>query len=286
MGTVERINREVVKTFREFLSKRRRPLSEWPLALGAVQWALNSAYRERMGTTPFQMVTGRPPATVMSVLAGEDGDAWVVGELDVSCGQMQSWVAGWVREQEGLRRDVVKRVREKRERVREVSGRGYLPVFEVGDYVLVTRVMKPGRVPKLVQTWIRPWRVVPGGPEHVRVVEDIVTGETKEVHMVQMRPYADSSLVVGAEVREVFEMTKHQSEFEIADVISVGKDPARVGECRVQIAWVGLENEKPTWEPMSIVYADAPKYPEQNLRRIQLNSVTKRALKRKYGMDL
>ena len=235
-GTVERMNREVVRTFRAVLSERRRPPSEWPLALGAVQWALNSAYRERMGTTPFQMMTGRPPATLMSVLAGKDGDTWTVEELDVSCGKMQSWVAGWVREQEDLRRDVVKRVREQRERVREVSGRGCLPVFEVGDYVLVARVRKPGRVPKLVQTWTGPWRVVPGGSEHVRVVEDIVTGETKEVHVVRMRPDADSSLVVGAEVREVFEMTTHQGEFEVADVISVGKDPARLGEHRVQIA--------------------------------------------------
>ena len=285
-GTVERMNREVLRTFRAVLSERRRPPSEWPLALEAVQWALNSAYRERMGTTPFQMMTGRPPATPMSVLAGKDGDAWTVEELDVSCEQMQSWVAGWVREQEDLRRDVVKRVREQRERVREVSGRGCLPVFEVGDFVLLARVRKPGRVPKLVQTWTGPWRVVPGRSEHVRVVEDIVTGETKEVHVVRMRPYADSSLVVGAEVREVFEMTKHQGEFEIADVISVGKDPARVGEYRVQIAWVGLEDEEPTWEPMPTVYADAPKYLEQKLRRMRLNSVTKRALKRKYDMNL
>ena len=222
----------------------------------------------------------------MSVLAGEDGDAWTVEELDVSCEQMQSWVAGWVREKEDLRREMVKRIREQRERVREVTGRGYLPMFEVGDYVLVARVRKPGRVPKLVQTWTGPWRVVPGGSEHVRVVEDIVTGETKEVHVVRMRPYADSSLVVGVEVREVFEMTKHQGEFKIAHAISVGKDPARVGEYRVQIAWVGLEDEEPTWEPMSTVYADAPKYLEQKLRRMRLNSVTKRALKRKYGMNL
>ena len=60
-------------------------------------------------------------------------------------------------------------------------------------------------------------------------MEDIVKWETKEVHVVQMRRYVDSSLVVRAEVREVFEMTKHQGEFEIADVISVGKGPARVG---------------------------------------------------------
>ena len=37
---------------------------------------------------------------------------------------------------------------------------------------------------------------------------------------------------------------------------------------------------------MSTVYADAPKYLEQKLRRMRLNSVTKRALKRKYDMNL
>ena len=40
----------------------------------------------------------------------------------------------------------------------------------------------------------------------------------------------------------MLEMTKHQGEFETADLISIGKDPERVGECRVQIAWVGLED--------------------------------------------
>ena len=63
-------------------------------------------------------------------------------------------------------------------------------------------------------------------------------------------------------------MTKHQGEFEIADVISVGKGPARVEEYRVQIAWVGLDDEEPTWKPMPTIYADAPKYLGQKLRRV------------------
>ena len=98
------------------------------------------------------MMTGRPPATAMSVLVGEDDDTWTVEELHVSCEKMQASVHGWVRDQEDIGRGVVKRVREQRERVQELSGREHLPVFEVDDYVLVARVRKPGRVPKLVQT--------------------------------------------------------------------------------------------------------------------------------------
>ena len=83
-------------------------------------------------------------------------------------------------------------------------------------------------MPELVQTWTEPWRVVPGGSDHVRLLKDIVSGETEEVHVVRMRTNADSPLVVGAKVRKVFEMTKYEGEFEIADVINVSKDPARV----------------------------------------------------------
>ena len=36
-GTIERMDREVVRTFGAILSKRRRPVSEWPLAVEVVQ---------------------------------------------------------------------------------------------------------------------------------------------------------------------------------------------------------------------------------------------------------
>ena len=40
--------------------------------------------------------------------------------------------------------------------------------------------------------------------------------ERREVHVGQMRAhYADSSLVVGTELQGLFEMTKHQGEYEI-----------------------------------------------------------------------
>ena len=59
-----------------------------------------------------------------------------------------------------------------------------------------------------------------------------------------------------------------------------------MGEHQLQIAWVGLEDKGPAWELMSTIYTNASMYLKQNLRVMRLNSVTKRAFERKYGMNL
>ena len=77
---------------------------------------------------------------------------------------------------------------------------GACRISRFGYYVLVARVCKLGSAPKLVTTWTGPWREVSGGSLHVYNVQDIMTGETKDVHIVRMRAYEDSSLAVGSEV--------------------------------------------------------------------------------------
>ena len=79
---------------------------------------------------------------------------------------------------------------------------------------------------------------------------------------MRMRAYGDSSLVITAGVKNVFEISKHQGAYEMDDVVDVGKDSERPGEYRVRIAWFGLEDEEPTWEPVSTMYENAPKYLE------------------------
>ena len=65
------MNLEVVRTFRAVMSERGRPLSEWPDTIHAVQFALSSAYRERMSATLFQLMTRRVPRTAFSVFTGD-----------------------------------------------------------------------------------------------------------------------------------------------------------------------------------------------------------------------
>lgn len=45
-----------------------------------------------------------------------------------------------------------------------------------------------------------------------------------------MRYYAYSSLVIGSEVPDVFEMTKKQMEYEMAAILTLGEGPVGKGE--------------------------------------------------------
>ena len=65
------------------------------------------------------------------------------------------------------------------------------------------------------------------------------------------------------------------------------KDPVNAGKYLVQIVWVGLEDEKPTWEPVSAIYANATKYHKMKLKRmLRLNRVAKQVLKHMNGVRL
>lgn len=86
--------------------------------------------------------------------------------------------------------------------------------LEVEEFVVVARVNKRDELNKLVSTWTGPWREVSvGSRQHVYGVEDIVTGERKEVqyvHVARTRPQADESLAVTVEELEVFTTLENQ----------------------------------------------------------------------------
>ena len=165
---------------------------------------------------------------------------------------------------------VLERVRAARNRKRVTASAGSMSNFKVRDYVLVPQVRKLGSAPKVVTTWARPWRVVSGGSPHAYNVQGIVTGETKEVHVVRMRAYAGSSLVVGAEVQDLFEITKHQGGHEIQDILNIGQDPLKAEDYKVQVALVDLDGEGPTWEPVEVVFKGVPKFLERKLKQMRL----------------
>ena len=92
-------------------------------------------------------------------------------------GTASASVDGWIRWQEELQQEVWSRVRPERQAKQKKRSVRKLPVFEPGDYELLTRPMKLKSAPKLVLKWAGPWQVV-SGKAQVYVVRGIVTDET------------------------------------------------------------------------------------------------------------
>jgi len=202
-GTCERMMREVVRALKAMLNEKKRDTRDWVGLVPAVQWALNTAFRERYGSTPYHVMYGRAPGTSFEILASAYGDAWKVDVLDSN--SLQSKVADVVDAQENFHKQVSDKVRENRERQRRAADRGVMPNFDVGDYVLVARVRKRGVTPKLVSTWTGPWRVVTAETDHLYGVQNIVSGDIRDVHVARLRYYADRELGMTAQLKDVFQ---------------------------------------------------------------------------------
>ena len=81
-GTRERMMREVAHTLKVILQEERRDIREWVDVVPAVQWALNTAYRETYASPSYHVMFGRAPLTSFSTLTPSTGEDWKVDALD------------------------------------------------------------------------------------------------------------------------------------------------------------------------------------------------------------
>ncbi|ETV93828.1 hypothetical protein H310_12390, partial [Aphanomyces invadans] len=69
-----------------------------------------------------------------------------------------------------------------------------------GDYVLWSRVDERSH-PKLLVTWLGPYRVKEVGEFSVKI-EHLITHEEREAHMSRIKMYAESSFEITEEILE------------------------------------------------------------------------------------
>ena len=90
--------------------------------LPAVQWALNTAFRPRYGSTPYHVMFGCAPRTSFSVLANSSAGEWNFDVLDDD--QIKRALKGVLELQEQFHVQVQERVAAERERRRTESSAG------------------------------------------------------------------------------------------------------------------------------------------------------------------
>ena len=142
--------REVMRAMKAVLQKERHDIREWVDVVPAVQWALNTVYRERYASTPYHVMFGRAPLASFLTLTSSTGEDWKVDALDEE--PIRRNMANVEKAQQGLHKVVEEKVKNNCERQRQADSRGQLPNFAVGDYVTLARVRWPGSTPKWVST--------------------------------------------------------------------------------------------------------------------------------------
>ena len=169
--------REVVRTLKAMIHEGRRTAQDWLEFVPVVQWALNTAFRERYGSTPYHVMIGRAPRVALSMLASSTGQGWQVDVVDEKT--LRAKVQSVVAAQNQLHKEVLDKVQANRGKRRVAASRGSLPIFFAGDYVLVARVRRSGSTPKLLMTWAGPWRVLVAQRSHVYGVEILCLGKSE-----------------------------------------------------------------------------------------------------------
>ena len=279
-GTVERCVQEVVKTLKAILNERKEPTNTWPKYVPLVQACLNMAYRERLKRTPLEIMLGRKvQASSMSILvrmsknAEEELRRVDLADIDKYCSKLMKAL-------DDIHKDVSSRRDQQRAAERKRSSKGRMPNFDVGDFVLIARVKKPGKDRKLMAVWHGPYRITKVISDHLYVVQNLLTGGCMKSHSARMQFYKDSSLRITEELKNTMH---YQGTFgvECIDGLKKVKDGYEV-----HVKWEGFEDVEKTWEPLETILEDQPEFLCTELAKLKLSAKIRKELKILYRIDV
>lgn len=254
-GTIERVNRVILRLFRALLSQRRLHESNWLSLLDLIVAAVNmTPSRYRGNTSPFELFTGFPPTTPMDCLFNPD-----TGILDRPLASQE--IQGYLTElrdslallhssatlQMDTRRDTELRRHNQRQSVVPAS-------FNVGDSVLVAQRLAGN---KLQAKWLGPARVIRAHPDRFVYDVELDTSPPQLLtrHVSRLLPFPNA--VKPGTIIAVQELVKHHTAGRrmVVDLLDIDKVHRR---WQGLVLFDGLDPEDAVWMPLSRVHQFVP----------------------------
>jgi hypothetical protein len=253
-GTVEVVNRVIVRTLKVLCSEMRLNSTDWPKLLPLVQSALNQQPADRLdGIAPTTAFTGLPATPPLTGLVHPD-DARVES-IDWITSESMRHVTELAHALHVMHKHVAATAAKKRAKARAVrAGKTSVKLanFALGDFVLVARALR--HPSKLTLRWKGPYRVVRVVSDHLMEVQQLVPpAETTLHHTSRLRLYCEGG-------REVDEDLKAQIAFGDEGFYVEELQDMRLhnGAWEVKIKWLGLDDLESSWEPATSIYEDVP----------------------------
>lgn len=260
-GTVERVNREVLRATRALMSEYRLAPKDWPDCVRIVQKTLDESPLERLGKSldgatrsPLQVMTGIKPNS--KILASSDDERFEGLSLEkarqlISVEELQASLD----EMHNSSKDKIDKNRAKQ--IDRLNKRAHIiqPNFSVGDFVSVRTIKNGGH--KLSLKWQGPRRITAVVNALVFEVCDLESSAKENVHACRLHFYKH-----GKEDQEIdpalISHARHtHAHYEsIASLFDIKKSN---GEFHIRVEWEGLPDDIDfTWEPLVNLYEDAP----------------------------
>ncbi|OWY94570.1 hypothetical protein PHMEG_00035657, partial [Phytophthora megakarya] len=142
-----------------------------------------------------------------------------------------------------------------RQRTRDIVAHIGTPTnFDIGDFVLWSRIDQrlPNR--KLLGHWVGPFKVIAALP-HSFHIEHLVTARKYEVHGSRLKFYADSYLDTTT---ELLELIANQGMLLGVEEFRDHRYNQEFDRWELLVSWVGLQAIEDSWEPLSTLLQDVP----------------------------
>ncbi|KAE9062778.1 hypothetical protein PF010_g29265 [Phytophthora fragariae] len=251
-GTVERLNKDVLQVVRALLMEYALDTHEWPYLLPALQANLNHTPVQSLGGhSPVELFTGLPASSPLDTVVSHRADADPLLVVDFAC----------VGEQlESLRNslhEMHKEVLDTKERKRlqdMATHKGSVVNFDVGDFVLWSRIDQ--RLPnnKLLGQWVGPFKVIEAKP-HSFVIQHLISGREYDVHVSRLKFYADAEL---NQTEELLELVSSQGMMLGVEAICDHLFNHTLERWELLVSWMGLQAIENSWEPLTTLLQDVP----------------------------
>jgi hypothetical protein len=254
-GTVEVVNRMLLRVLKSMLSESKLPMAEWSKLLHQVQMAINFNPSNRItGVAPVTAFMALPAQTPLKSFYMEKvfGEVPRIEEVQWSR-EVNKHIQDLQTTLDVMHKELVtaaeRKLVTKRDR-QKVSARP--PNFEVGDFVLVGRTLARGN--KLALEWKGPCRVV-GVQSHwlydVQTLFDPVV--TKTHHVSRLKFYVDKDRGNVEDLKSY--AVAHQDVFLVDELMECR---CVQGAWEVKVKWQGFSELECTWEPLQVLQTDVP----------------------------
>lgn len=280
-GTIERVNREIVKVIRLLLSEYRMNPDYYEGLLPMVKMILNHSNSVRLkNRSPIEVLTGCTPSSPLELVIFKDLHMHHVGRVEDMDKEIKQAIEVLKESLEKMRKDVQVSIKKHRNIKKKSINRNRRPTpdYQVGDLV-ITKQHKADKQSKLDSPYTGPWRITKKLNQWTYEIQNIAKNTLKQVHIDHMAKYQVKDFVIDEALKEQMGFTT--AGYQVKEFKGIKKDGNN--GWMILTSWKGYTENDDTWEPITNMQEDVPDMLKKYISRNKSNKQIKEWLKSLKG---